>query len=117
MIIATKMSKFSKSETEQHVGIFSRLLLLSLDELMKKNKLRRITINGMHIIKHELRLSKTIPFLIRKIYITPSTFFYEGPYREEKCAVTRRYEEQQDKFLRITFRDEGKLNSATYKCL
>jgi hypothetical protein len=110
------MSKFPNSENEYHVGTFSRLLLLSLEELIKKKyELRRITINGMYITKHESQLFKAIPFLIRKIYITPSTFFYEGPYREEKCAVTRRFEEQQDRFLRITFRDEGKLNYSNYK--
>ena len=63
----------------------------------------------VYVTKLELRTAKVNPFLIRKIYITPSTILYEGPYREEKCAVTRQFEEHQDRFLRVTFRDEGEI--------
>jgi hypothetical protein len=111
------MTKLSSLANEHHLGTFSRLLLFALTELIKKNELRRITSNGMYVTKHESRTSKAIPFLIRKIYITPSTIFYEGPYREEKCAVTRHYEKQQDRFLRVTFRDEGELNYSGYKLI
>ncbi len=113
--ITTNMTKLSNLAKEHQLGTFSRLLLFALTELIKKHELRRITTAGMYVTEHESCTWKTLPSLIRKIYITPSTIFYEGPYREEKCAVTRHFEEQQDRFLRVTFRDEGKLNYSSYK--
>ena len=89
------------------LGSLSRLLLLAIDELKRCHELV-LTTDKIYVTKHELRMEKTDLFLIRKIYITPSSFLYEGPYREEKCRVTRQYENEQDCFLRISFRDEGK---------
>jgi hypothetical protein len=117
ILITTNMTKLSKLAKEHQLGIFSRLLLFALTGLMKKHELRRITTTGMYVTKHESRTFKAIPFLIRKIYITPSTIFYEGPYREEKCAVTRHFEKQQDRFLRVTFRDEGESDFSGYKLI
>ena len=94
-----------------HLGTFSRLLLNVLDRLIKRGLLCILGPSGAYATKLELHIPSAHSFLIRKIYITPSTIFYEGPYREEKCAVTREYEKYQDRFLRLTFRDEGKENS------
>lgn len=103
----TDQSKLTKLTQKHHLGIASRLFIFALAELLKKKQLRRISPSGMYITKQEARSPQTNSNLVRKIYITPSTIFYEGPYREEKCAVTRHFEEYQDRFLRVTFRDEG----------
>ena len=94
-----------------HLGTLSRLLTFSLHELKEKHQLRTDANSGLLITKDELRWASSQLSLIRKIYITPSGIVYEGPYREEKCAVTRHYEQQQDQFLRVAFRDEGKISS------
>ncbi|CAF2744395.1 unnamed protein product [Rotaria sp. Silwood2] len=64
------------------------------------------TKNGIILTKLELRTAKNDSLLTRKIYITPSSILYEGPYCEEKCVVTRQYVQYQDRFLRVAFRDE-----------
>ena len=97
------------------LGTFSRLLAFSLRELKEKHELRTDPNSGLFVTKHELRSANSKPSLIRKIYITPSTITYEGPYREEKCAVMRQYEEQQDQFLRVSFRDEGEIRESKSK--
>jgi hypothetical protein len=109
--LETDMARLKMTPKGQHLGSFSRLLLLALDELRKKHELRQNDQTGIYETKHELYQSNVKPFLIRKVYITPSTFLYEGPYREEKCLVTRHFEQQQDGFLRVTFRDEGNVIS------
>ncbi|CAF3855780.1 unnamed protein product, partial [Rotaria sp. Silwood1] len=100
------MSKLSYVAKEHQLGTFSRLLLFALNELHEKHELRREPTTGMYITKHELRNINAHSFLIRKIYITPSSILYEGPYLEEKCAVTRHFEKYQERFLRVSFRDE-----------
>jgi hypothetical protein len=92
---------------ERHLGYLSRFLILALDQLKTKHELRRTTIGGVYITKHELRMTNANSSLVRKVYITPSTILYEGPYREEKCPVTRHFSQEQDGFLRVSFRDEG----------
>ena len=79
----------------------------ALEQLLSKYELCRIPVTGVFVTKLELRTANINASLIRKIYITPSTVLYEGPYREEKCAVTRHFEKHQDRFLRVAFRDEG----------
>jgi hypothetical protein len=106
--ITTDMTRRSLASSKDHFGTFSRLLCCALEHLLKKYQLYRSTKSGVYLTKLELRTANVNPSLIRKIYITPSTILYEGPYREEKCAVTREYAEHQDRFLRVTFRDEGK---------
>ena len=59
------------------------------------------------VTRHELYPINPNVALIRKVYITPSTVLYEGPYQEEKCSVMRHFASVQNGFLRITFRDEG----------
>jgi hypothetical protein len=108
--ITTNMAKLSFVAKEHHLGTLSRLLLFALNELRGKHELRRETTTGMYATKHELRIAKTNPSLIRKIYITPSNILYEGPFNEEKCAVTRAFVKCQDRFLRVSFRDEGERN-------
>ena len=100
--------------SERHIGNLSRLLLHALNELRAKHELRREPTHGIYVTKHELRTYHRRPFLIRKIYITPSTIMYEGPYSEERCAVTRKYAEQSDRFLRVTFRDEGEIEERDF---
>lgn len=105
------MKYHSLAPSRSHLGTFSRLLLYSLEQLVKKCQLRSLRRSGLYVTKLELHTPNVNSFLTRKVYITPSTVLYEGPYREEKCAVTRQYEEHQDRFLRVTFRDEGKIYS------
>ena len=105
-LTATMVRSSLKSSTH-YLGTFSRLLLSALDQLIKSNQLRSCGTSRMYATRLELRTPNAHSSLIRKIYITPSTVLYEGPYREEKCAVTRHYESYQDRFLRVTFRDEG----------
>jgi hypothetical protein len=95
------------------LGSLSRLLLLAINELKQRHELV-LTTDKKYVTKHEWKMEKTDAFLIRKIYITPSSFLYEGPYREEKCLVTRQFENEQDCFLRISFRDEGKHSFLSY---
>ncbi|CAF3656841.1 unnamed protein product [Rotaria sordida] len=102
----TFMTKPPLIITKRHIGTFSRLLISAFEQLLKKYELCRTQTTGIYVTKLELRTANAEPFLIRKIYITPSTVLYEGPYREEKCAVTRHYVQHQNRFLRITFRDE-----------
>ena len=109
--LTAAMKKYSLGFSKHHLGTFSRLLLCALDQLLKKYQLRTLRSSGVYVTKLELRTPNVNSFLIRKIYITPSTVLYEGPYREEKCAITRQYEKYQDRFLRVTFRDEGKTYS------
>jgi len=108
--LTTAMARHSLRPSKQHLGTFSRLLISALEQLLKKSQLYKSAKSGIFVTKLELRTPNVDSFLIRKVYITPSTVLYEGPYREEKCAVTRAYEEYQDRFLRVTFRDEGKIN-------
>lgn len=104
----TAMIRHTLPSKKLHLGTFSRLLICALDQLLIKKQLYITkTKPRMYITKLERRTADENPFFIRKIYITPSTIFYEGPYREETCAVTREYIEYQDRFLRVTFRDEG----------
>jgi hypothetical protein len=91
----------------QHLGYLSRFLILALRQLQKKHELRQTTIGGVYITKHELHSDNSNSSLIRKVYITPSTILYEGPYQEEQCLVTRHYAHVHDGFLRVSFRDEG----------
>ncbi len=107
--ITTAMARHSLVSRKHHLGTFSRLLIFALEQLLKKFKLDRTATPKVYVTKLEFRTANVNPFLIRKIYITPSTVLYEGPYREEKCAVTRHYVDHQDRFLRVTFRDEGKI--------
>ena len=93
------------------LGTFSRLLLTALSILQRRHDLRRDQEHSLYVTRAELRSANSHPFLIRKIYITPATILYEGPYQEEKCAVTRHFEQLQDHFLRVVFRDEGTLPS------
>ena len=108
-------SKYSLRSSTHHLGTFSRLLLTALEQLIKKHHLCLVGSSKVYATRLEMRAPSTRPSLIRKIYITPSTVFYEGPYEEEKCAVTRHYEEYQDRFLRVVFRDEGKYLSFFYE--
>lgn len=109
------MTKHSSQFSNYYLGTFSRLLLNALEQLIKSNQLRSLEPSGVFATRLELRSPNAHSSLIRKIYITPSTVLYEGPYREEKCAVTRHYEQYQDRFLRLTFRDEGKRYSIEQK--
>ncbi|CAF2105210.1 unnamed protein product [Rotaria magnacalcarata] len=104
--LKTPIENFSLAPSKCHIGIFSRFLISAFEELLKKFDLCRTATTKIYVTKLELRTASVDPFLMRKIYITPSTIFYEGPYREEKCAVTRQYVNHQDRFLRVTFRDE-----------
>ncbi|CAF4753912.1 unnamed protein product [Rotaria sp. Silwood1] len=104
--ITTDMKKFLSAPTKSHLGTFSRLLISAFEQLLKRFELCRTKTTGIYVTKLELRTTNADPFLMRKIYITPSTVLYEGPYREEKCAVTRRFVQHQNRFLRVTFRDE-----------
>jgi hypothetical protein len=112
--ITTNMARLSSTAKEHHLGTLSRLLLFALNELCGKHELRRESTTGMYITKHELRIAKTNPSLIRKIYITPSNILYEGPFSEEKCAVTREFVHCHDRFLRVSFRDEGEQTVIIY---
>ena len=102
------MNRHLSRSSSRYLGTFSRLLLNAFEQLITHNRLRRLESSGVYATRLEINTPSAHSSLIRKIYITPSTVFYEGPYREEKCAVTRHYEEHQDRFLRVTFRDEGK---------
>lgn len=88
-------------------GTFSSLLIAAFEQLVNKFELCK-TSTGIYVTKLEQRTATQQRFLIRKIYITPSNILYEGPYHEEKCAVTRQFAEYQDRFIRVAFRDEGK---------
>ena len=91
-----------------YFGSLSRFLCLALDELNQKHQLDQ-TETGAYMMKHEPRRVKSSAIShIRKVSITPSSIYYEGPQAEEYCAVTRRFIEFEDRFLRISFRDEGK---------
>ncbi|CAF1363950.1 unnamed protein product [Rotaria sp. Silwood1] len=105
--IASKMTTMKSLGLEKYSGgRLSRLFNLAFEKLLKNYELCR-TASGIVLTGLELRTTKNDPFLTRKIYITPSTILYEGPYCEEKCAVTREYVQYQDRFLRVTFRDEA----------
>ncbi|CAF1184734.1 unnamed protein product [Rotaria sordida] len=104
--IASKMTTMESLGLEKYPGgRLSRLFNLAFEKLLKNYELCR-TASGIVLTRLELRTAKNDSFLTRKIYITPSTILYEGPYYEEKCAVTREYVQYQDRFLRVTFRDE-----------
>jgi hypothetical protein len=107
ILSANNITRLIASIDGQHLGYLSRFLILALRQLLKKHELRQTTIDGVCVTKHELYSSNFNSFLIRKVYITPSTILYEGPYQEEKCLVTRHYTHVQDGFMRISFRDEG----------
>ena len=94
---------------KHNLGYLSRFLLLALNQLEKKHKLCRTTIDRIYVTKHELNTVNNKSIFIRKVYITPSTILYEGPYREETCLVTRHFKNEQQGFVRICFRDESKL--------
>lgn len=94
--------------TGNRLGVFSQLLLHALTVLRRRRELRRDLINNFCLIRNELRSNNQRTLLTRKVYITPSTIVYEGPYYEEKCAVTRMYKDNHDQFLRVIFRDERK---------
>ena len=97
-----------QSQTQRcRLGCLSRFLILALNQLQQKNALRRTTIDGVFVTRHELYPVHPNVSLIRKVYITPATVLYEGPYREEKCSVTRYFASEEDGFLRVTFCDEG----------
>ena len=85
----------------------SSFLKRALIELGKKHELRRTIDKRLYVTKHESYSVHANSSLVRKVYITPSTILYEGPYQEEKCVVTRHYVREQDRFLRVNFRDEG----------
>lgn len=105
---ASNMTIMTLLESKKYPsGRLSRLFNLAFEKLLKKYELCR-TNNGIILTKLELRIPKNDSLLTRKIYITPSNILYEGPYIEERCAVTRHYVQYQDRFLRVTFRDEGK---------
>ncbi|CAF4541298.1 unnamed protein product, partial [Rotaria sp. Silwood2] len=104
--ITSATAKHLFVQTKHHPGTFSRLLICALEQLLKKYELCRTKTTEIYATKLELRTANVEPFLIRKIYITPSTVLYEGPYREEKCAVTRYFVQHQNRFLRVAFRDE-----------
>jgi hypothetical protein len=94
--------------TSDRIGSLGRLLCLGLFELRRKQQLVQ-TVSGIYLTKHEIRVLKPNDMSsIRKVFITPSTMHYEGPYIEEACAVTRYFSDLQDCFLRVSFRDEGK---------
>jgi hypothetical protein len=104
---SNNITRLIASADRQHLGYLSRFLILALRQLQKKHELRQTTIDGVYITKHELYSPNFNSSLIRKVYITPSTILYEGPYQEEKCLVTRHYTRVQDGFMRVSFRDEG----------
>jgi hypothetical protein len=108
-VITASITEFNSAERTRDLGTFSRLLLFALERLREKHEVHREPHSRTYVTKYELRSAHSRPFLMRKIYITPSTIFYEGPYHEEKCAAIRLYENEQDQFLRVSFRDEGKL--------
>lgn len=90
-------------------GHLSWLLMRALKELQAHHELRRTKTDGIFVSKHELHSDSSSSNImsIRKIYITPSTILYEGPYNEEKCLVTRQFSQVNDGFLRVCFRDES----------
>jgi hypothetical protein len=91
-----------------YLGSLSRFLCLGLQELDRKQQVHQ-TETGAYIMKRELRQRKTNKISrIRKVSINPSSIYYEGPQSEEYCAVTRHFIAVEDRFLRISFRDEGK---------
>jgi len=92
---------------KKQMGNHSHFLLIALCKLRNKHELRRTTDTKYCVTKHEFHKVHSNSSLIRKVYITPSTILYEGPYQEEKCLVTRHFATEQDGFLRVTFRDEG----------
>ncbi|UJR27682.1 hypothetical protein I4U23_008960 [Adineta vaga] len=87
----SQKSLFTSSKVS--IGTFSRLLMYALEQLLEKYELYRIPMTGIFVTKVELRTANMNPSFIR-------------PYREEKCPVTRQFEKYQDRFLRVTFRDE-----------
>ncbi|CAF1676730.1 unnamed protein product [Rotaria magnacalcarata] len=104
--LKTVMKKPSLPSKGCHTGIFGRLLNFALKKLLKTSELCQTNATKIYVTTRELRTVNDKPFVMRKIYITPSTILYEGPYHEEKCAVTRQFVQHQDRFLRVTFRDE-----------
>ncbi|CAM2712695.1 unnamed protein product [Rotaria socialis] len=104
--LKTVMKKRSLPSKGYHTGIFGRLINFALKELLKKSEIYQTNTTKIYVTKLELRTINDNPFVMRKIYITPSTILYEGPYHEEKCVVTRQFVQHQDRFLRVTFRDE-----------
>jgi hypothetical protein len=99
--------RFRVPRQRYHLKHLSHLLIVALEQLRNKHELRQTSIGGVYVTKHELHTINDNLSLGRKVYITPSTILYEGPYQEEKCLVTRHFAEQQDGFLRVIFRDEG----------
>ncbi|CAF1664186.1 unnamed protein product, partial [Adineta ricciae] len=95
-----------RSIRKDELGYPSRFLVIALNELRRKHELRRNSDSGIYVTKHELHKINKNSFFIRKIYITPCTILYEGPYREERCPVTRKFAREQEGFLRVSFRDE-----------
>ena len=96
-----------RSIRKDELGYPSRFLVKALHELRRKHELRRNSDIGIYVTKHELHKINKNSFFVRKIYITPCTILYEGPYREERCPVTRKFAREQEGFLRVSFRDEG----------
>ncbi|CAF4723521.1 unnamed protein product [Rotaria sp. Silwood1] len=107
IFLTNNINRLNVSVQKHHLGYLSRFLILALKQLQNKHELRQTTIGGVYVTKHELHTIHSSSSFIRKVYITPSTILYEGPYREEKCLVTRHFEKQQDRFLRVSFRDEN----------
>lgn len=107
-----------KSEVKgRRLGCLSRFLVLALNQLQQKNALRRTDADEVFVTRHELYPINPNIALIRKVYVTPSTVLYEGPYQEERCSVTRHFVSTQDGFLRVTFRDEGQYQRKSVKVL
>lgn len=108
LVFSTNHKIRFKSEVKgRRLGCLSRFLVFALNQLQQKNALRRTDRDRIFVTRHELYQTNKNVSLIRKVYITPSTVLYEGPYQEEKCSVTRNFVSVQDGFLRVTFRDEG----------
>lgn len=101
------ISRLNIKGQEGYLGHLSWFLKRAIRQLKEKHELRRTPVDRIIVTKHELYFNHPNSMLIRKIYITPSTLLYEGPYHEEKCFVTRRFTHVQDGFLRVCFRDEG----------
>ncbi|CAF1163510.1 unnamed protein product [Rotaria sordida] len=106
IFLTNNINRLNVLVQKHRLGYLSRFLILALKQLQNKHELRQTTDGGIFVTKHELHTIHSSSSFIRKVYITPSTILYEGPYREEKCLVTRHFEKQQDRFLRVSFRDE-----------
>jgi hypothetical protein len=97
------------SSGASYFGSLTRLLCLGLDELHRKHQLYQ-TESGAYVMRQEMRQSKSNQMsFVRKVFITPATIHYEGPHPEEHSTVTRQFIDLQDRFIRVSFRDEGKL--------